>query len=276
MNFTFKRTYRGPLQAVILDWAGTTTDYGSQAPAMVFVEVFKRQGVTITLEEARIPMGKAKKEHIRQITQMEAVVQRWYEVHGQQPNEGDVEAMYDAFVPLQLEALPQYADLIPGTLEAVADFRRRGLKVGANTGYNRAMVEVLLAEAGQRGFEPASTVCASDVPAGRPAPWMSLLNAMELGVYPMEAIVKIDDTIPGIAEGLNAGMWAIGLAKTGNEIGLNQAEIEALDPELLQTKLDRAYQRMLQAGAHYVVDGIWDVPGVLDDINARLARGEKP
>jgi phosphonoacetaldehyde hydrolase len=276
VEFTFRRSYRGPLKAVILDWAGTTTDYGSQAPAMVFVEVFKRQGVTITLEEARVPMGKAKKEHIRQLTQMEAVAQRWYEVHGRQPNETDLETMYDTFVPLQLEALPQYADLIPGTLEAVADFRRRGLKVGTNTGYNRAMVDILLAEAGLRGFEPDSTVCASDVPAGRPAPWMSLLNAMELGVYPMEAIVKIDDTIPGIAEGLNAGMWAIGLAKTGNEIGLNEAEIESLAPEAVQAKLARAYQRMFQAGAHYVVDGIWDVPKVLDDLNARLARGEKP
>jgi phosphonoacetaldehyde hydrolase len=161
-------------------------------------------------------------------------------------------------------------------LDAVADFRRRGLKVGTNTGYNREMVDILLAEARQRGFEPDSTVCASDVPAGRPEPWMSLLNAMEMRVYPMEAIVKIDDTIPGIAEGLNAGVWAIGLAKSGNEIGLNEAEIKALEPDVLQAKLDRAYQRMLQAGAHYVVDGIWDVPGVLDDINARLARGEKP
>lgn len=276
MNFVFERSYRGPLKAVILDWAGTTTDYGSQAPAMVFVEVFKRQGVTITLAEARTPMGKAKKEHIRQITRMEAVAQRWQETHSRLPDEKDVEVMYEMFVPLQLEALPQYADLIPGTLEAVADFRRRGLKVGTNTGYNREMVELLLAEARPRGFEPDSTVCASDVPAGRPEPWMSLQNAMDMRVYPMEAIVKVDDTLPGIAEGLNAGMWTIGVAKTGNEIGLNEAEINALTPEVLQAKLERAYQRMVQAGAHYVVDGIGNVPELLDEINERLARGDKP
>jgi phosphonoacetaldehyde hydrolase len=171
---------------------------------------------------------------------MEAVAQHWAEAHGRQPNEADVDQLYDRFIPLQLEVLPHYADLIPGTLDAVAEFCRRGLKIGANTGYNREMVNIL-----QRGFVPDSTICAGDVPAGRPEPWMALLNAMELRVFPMEALVKIDDTLPGIAEGLNAGMWTIGLAKTGNEIGLSEAEITTLAPELLQKKLDWAYQRMV-------------------------------
>lgn len=276
MNFTFKRIYRGPLQAVILDWAGTTVDYGSQAPAMIFIEVFKRSGVEISFTEAREPMGMAKIDHIRQIAQMPAVAERWQAVHRRLPTEEDVAAMYEEFVPLQLEILADYAELIPGARQAVDEMRRSGLKIGSNTGYNREMVNILLAEAEKQGYRPDSTVCASDVLAGRPAPWMSLLNAQELGVYPMEAVVKIDDTLPGIEEGLNAGMWTIGLTKTGNELGLDQAQIEAAPVEEIEAKLKRAYQRMVGAGAHYVVDGIWDVPAVLADINSRLAHGEKP
>ena len=67
-----------------------------------------------------------------------------------------------------------------------------------------------------------STVCATDAPDGLPEPWMCLRNAENFGIFPMEAVVKIDDTLPNIDEGLNAGMWTIGLAKTGNEIGLNE------------------------------------------------------
>jgi hypothetical protein len=33
---------------------------------------------------------------------------------------------------------------------------------------------------------------------------------------------------------------------------------------------------MRQAGAHYVVNGISDVSPVLDEINVRLAAGERP
>jgi phosphonoacetaldehyde hydrolase len=251
-------------------------DYGCYAPAVVFIEVFKRKRVPISVEEARAPMGAHKKVHIRKIAQLNSVRQRWQETHGRAPAEQDVEEMFAEFVPLQLQCLADYADLIPGTLEAVADFRSRGLKIGSTTGYTGEMMKLLLAEAKSRGYEPDSTVCATDVPAGRPEPWMCVQNALQLRVYPFEACVKVDDTLPGIEEGLNAGMWTIGLAKTGNELGLNADEIAKLDPADLQTKLDRAYDRMRQCGAHYVVDGIWDVPAVLDDINQRLARGERP
>ncbi len=276
MGFVYRRSYRGPLKAVLLDWAGTTLDYGCYAPAVVFVEVYKRQKVPISMAEARAPMGAHKKVHIRKISQIEAVRRRWHEVHGHYPDENDVDRMFDDFVPLQMEVLADYADLIPGTVEAVREFRQSGLKIGSTTGYMRSMMDVLLEEAKKRGYEPDYSVCAQDVPAGRPEPWMCVQNAMGLGVYPFEAIVKVDDTLPGIEEGLNAGMWTIGLAKTGNEIGLNEQEIEALEPEVYERKIELARQRMWQAGAHYVVDGIWDVAPLLDDINARLARGERP
>ena len=57
MAYTYQRRYRGKIQAVLLDWAGTTMDHGCMAPAVVFIEVYKRQNVPITMEEARAPMG---------------------------------------------------------------------------------------------------------------------------------------------------------------------------------------------------------------------------
>jgi len=251
-------------------------DYGCYAPAVVFIEVFKRKGVPISIEEARLPMGAHKKVHIRQITQIDRVAKAWEATHGARPTEGDVEAMFEDFVPLQLECLADYSELIPGTIEAVDAFRERGLKIGSTTGFTGEMMDILIHEAKIRGYEPDSTVCATDVPAGRPEPWMCLQNAMNLGVYPMESIVKIGDTLPDIEEGLNAGMWTIGLAKTGNEIGLNEAEITELPPDELSRKLDRARSRMYQTGAHYVVDSIADVLPLLDEIDKGLARKEKP
>jgi phosphonoacetaldehyde hydrolase len=276
MEFVFHRSYRGPLKAIILDWAGTTLDYGCMAPAVVFVEVYKRKKVPITIEQAREPMGAHKKVHIRMISQMASVQKLWEEVHGHRPTEEDAESMFEDFVPLQLACLADYAKLIPGTLEAVSDFRRRGLKIGSTTGYTTEMMEVLLAEARKRGYQPDSSVCAAQVPAGRPYPWMCLQNAINLQVYPMEAFIKVGDTLPDISEGLNAGMWTVGLAKSGNEMGLTEQEINALPKDTREARLARAYQRMQQAGAHYVVDTIADVPSLLDEVNARLARGDRP
>jgi len=270
------RTYRGKLKAIIFDWAGTTLDYGCLAPTIAVMNLFEQEGVKITIEEARKPMGAYKKDHIRQILNMPSVRSRWQQKYGKPPLEQDVERMFNNFIPVQTECLPKYADLIPGTLETVSKCRIRGMKIGTTTGYTQSMMAVLLAEANRRGYSPDTTVCSDQVRAGRPEPWMCYQNAINLGLYPMEAFVKVDDTPTGIAEGLNAGMWTIGVAKTGNEVGLSRAEIEKLSQNDLQEKLEKAYQRLYQAGAHYVVDGIWDIPKIIDQIQEKLKLGEKP
>jgi phosphonoacetaldehyde hydrolase len=276
MTFRYHRSYRGKIQAVLLDWAGTTMDFGCVAPAVVFVEVFKRKGVPITMEEARAPMGAHKRVHIQRITQLDSVRRRWKEARGRLPNDDDVEAMFTDFVPLQLKCLSEYSQLIPGALDTVTALRKRGYKIGSTTGYTTEMMEINLADAKKQGYEPDSTVCASDVPHGRPYPYMCLQNVINLQVSPVEACVKIDDTRPGVEEGLNAGMWTIGLAVTGNEVGLSLADWQKL-PKAEQERLRQgAYTRMYQSGAHYVVDGIVDILPCLDDIEARLARGERP
>ncbi len=276
MTFRYQRTYRGPIQALLLDWAGTTMDHGCMAPAVVFIEVYKREGVPISIDEARQPMGAHKRVHIQKISEIPAVRQRWQEVHGAPPGEEDVDRMFANFVPLQLECLSSYSELIPGTLETVAACRDRGMKIGSTTGYLPEMMKINLDDAKRQGYEPDSTVCAGDVPAGRPYPFMCLQNVINLEVSPVEACVKVDDTLPGIEEGLNAGMWTIGLAVSGNEVGLPLDEMRNLAKDDYEARRGRAYTRMYQCGAHYVVDSIADIMPCLDDIEARLARGERP
>jgi phosphonoacetaldehyde hydrolase len=276
MNFTYRRHYTGPIEAVLLDWAGTTMDFGCMAPAVVFVEVFKREGVPVDMAEARAPMGAHKRVHIQRITQLDSVRDRWKKAHGRLPNDDDVSRMFKDFVPLQLKCLSDYSELIPGALEAVAKLRKRGIKIGSTTGYTTEMMQINLKDAARQGYKPDSTVCASDVPAGRPLPYMCLQNVINLGVTTVEACVKIDDTIPGVEEGLNAGMWTIGLAVSGNEVGLGLKDWRKLGKEEKERRRAGAYRRMAQAGAHYVVDSIAEIMPCIDDIQARINRGERP
>jgi len=276
MEFFFRRAYRGPVKAVILDWAGTAVDYGCCAPARVFMKVFADHGVDITEAQAREPMGLMKRDHIRSISQMPPVAAQWENVHNRPPSEDDVAHMYADFVPLQLAILADYADPIPGAPELLAELKKRGIKVGSTTGYDHEMMDVLAPEAARRGYVPDAWVSASDVPAGRPYPWMMYANETILGIYPPEAVIKIGDTIPDIEEGLNAGAWAVGVTLTGNEIGMTEAEVKAQPAGALEPRLDSVRRRMAAAGAHAVVDGAWDCLAVIDDIAQRLAQGEKP
>jgi phosphonoacetaldehyde hydrolase len=270
------RRYRGKIKAVVFDWAGTVIDYGSCAPAGVFVEVFKRNRVAITLAEARGPMGMEKRAHIASIAAMPGVSDRWRQANGRALGDVDIDRMYDEFLPLQIASLPNYSNLIPGALEAVAALRARGIKVGSSTGYSRRLMDVVEFEARRRGFEPDVIVCADDVPAGRPAPWMCFENMKRLGVWPAEACIKVDDTLPGIEAGANAGMWTVGVVKTGNELGFSEQELESLPPAEYESRVGSGRQRMLEGGAHFVIDGVADLMPVIDDIELRLQRGERP
>jgi phosphonoacetaldehyde hydrolase len=276
MEFLLRRSYRGSLKCAILDWAGTTMDYGVYAPVVVFLEVFRRQGVEITMAEARAPMGMHKKDHLRRIVESPAVAARWRQAKGREVQAEDIETMFADFVPLQLACLSRYAQLIPGTLEVLADFKARRMLSGSTTGYTRAMVQIVLREAKRQGYTPDCTVAADEVPAGRPFPYACWKNAIQLQVWPAEACVKIGDTVPDVEEGLNAGMWTVALALTGNEVGLNEQEVGALQPEERERKARAAAERLAAAGAHFVVEGIWDLPPVIDEINRRLAGGERP
>ena len=111
MSFTYERRYRGTIQTVLLDRAGTTMDRGCMAPALVFVEAFKRQGGPITMDEARAPMGAHKRVHIKKINELEPVARCWEEKHGRTPTEADIDAMFAEYVPLQLGCLSEYSEL---------------------------------------------------------------------------------------------------------------------------------------------------------------------
>ena len=264
------------LRAVILDWAGTTQDHGSLAPVGAFMAVFAQFGVPITIAQARAPMGIFKLDHIRAIAGDPAVAADWRRVHGSPPGEVDVLAMYEAIVPIQEAVLPSFCDLIPGTVQAVAEIRARGYSIGSTTGYPRSVGEIAARRAIEQGYEPDVMICADEVPAGRPEPWM-LLRAMEaLRAYPPHFVVKVGDTKADIDEGLNAGTWTVGVTRTGNYVGLTESELAALPADEKARRILDAAEILRRQGAHYLIGSIAELPPVLDEIEISLALGERP
>jgi phosphonoacetaldehyde hydrolase len=277
MDYIFNRKYTGPVKMVIFDWSGTILDYGCYAPAITFVEVFKRHGIDISMDQARGPMGLKKIDHIRTILQQNEISSLWQHVHNKMWTETDVQDIYEKdFVPTLLECVADYTELIPGTLETADALKSRGIKIGSSTGYSSEVMEINLREAKKQGFNPDTNFCTSDVSAGRPEPWMIFNNMQQARIFPSQAVVKVDDTKPGIIAGLNAGTWTIGLSKTGNEVGLNLKELNALPADETKRKVEKAAKGLSQVGAHYVVESISDVPAVINEIEQRLKMGEKP
>jgi phosphonoacetaldehyde hydrolase len=277
-EYKFTRTYQGKVKALVLDWSGTLADKYVIAPAVVFVEVFKSQGVEISMEEARGPMGLRKDIHIKKLTEDPAIAARWEKIKGTPPTQADVDAMFAEFVPAQLACLPKYTALLPGVKKVCNDFQAAGGKIGVSTGFTRVMVDVLLKDVIAQGITPDATVAGDEVINGaRPAPHMVFKNLDLMNISDVRSVVKCDDTISGIGEAMNAGCWGVGLVRYSNYMNINTLEEEATLSEAdIAARMAKTRKILEQAGAHYVIDSLADLPEVLDDINARLARGEKP
>lgn len=263
------------LTAVVFDWAGTIVDYGCCAPTKAFMNLFNEHDVPITAEEVRQFMGLHKRDHIKGILGLPRVAHAWMSIRKKEPNLQDIEQLFHQFVPLQIREL-EHTKLIPGTKKTVEACRNMGLKIGTCTGYTKVMMEALAHAAQREGFEPDAVVCSDEVPLGRPSPFMCFENAMRLGVYPMESMLKVGDTPEDIKEGLNAGMWTVGLARTGNLLGLTQQEDEQLSAEDRNHLLGQARATLASAQAHFVVDSVEDILSVIDEIHKKLSLGERP
>lgn len=264
------------LRAVVLDWAGTMVDHGSLAPLAVFRRAFAEVGIEITDEEARAPMGLPKWRHIQAVGRQERIAAAWEKIHGHRFTDADVDRLHALFLPMTLEAVADHSELIPGAARLAEDVRARGLRIGSTTGYDRPTMEALLPLAAKQGYEPDCVVTASDLPLGRPSPLMMYRCFLDLQVWPAWSVVKVDDTLPGIAEGINAGAWTVGVSTTGSPLGLSAAAAEALPAEEFAARRDRIAAELSAAGAHYVIESVRDLPPVLDAIECRLAAGERP
>lgn len=271
MNNSYKKSYTGRLKAVIFDWAGTTVDFGCFAPTGVFIEVFRQKGIEITQQEARGPMGIHKRDHIRIISRYTRVASEWIVKYNRNCTEDDIEDMFRKFIPIQISVLEKHSEIIPELPEALKVIRSMDMKIGSTTGYNREMMNILTAAASRQGYKPDSVVCSTDVAAGRPAPWMAFRNAENLGVYPMNSIVKIGDTVSDIEEGINSGMWSVGVVMSSNEMGLTKKEISMMNSIEIERRKLEVRDTFMKAGADYVIDNLSQVGELFEKINSRLA-----
>ena len=264
------------LQAAIFDWAGTVVDFGSFAPTQIFVEAFGEFDVQVSIEEARGPMGMGKWDHIRTLCDQPQVAERYKKVFGRTPTDEDVTAIYERFMPLQIEKIADHSALIPGALETINGLREQGIKIGSCSGYPAQVMAKVVELAAANGYIADHVVATDEVPNGRPWPAQALANVIALGIDDVGACVKIDDTVPGILEGRRAGMWTVALLCSGNALGLTYEQDQALDPHTLATERQRIHTLFEGSRPHYMIDTITDLPDVIADINKRLANGEMP
>jgi phosphonoacetaldehyde hydrolase len=265
------------IKGIILDWAGTIVDFGSLAPMGAFVELFAKHQIEISVAEARVPMGLPKIDHIVALGTMPAVAQQWLNIYGRSFQYKDAQNLLLEFEPMSAKSAMERSDFIPGFMAVYQSLKAQGLCFATTTGYTRKIMTPLIEKAYAQGFEPALVICCDDVLRSRPDPMgMNLcLKAMQLENQAHQ-VIKVDDTAPGLAEGLASGCWTVAVAASGNALGWTHAEwLHASETEKNQALIP-AVSLLQAAGAHEVINSVADLPSAIARIEHRMAQGEKP
>ena len=253
------------VDAVIFDWAGTTVDYGCFAPVRAFMATFEQAGVAPTVEETRKPMGMLKIDHIRTMLKMPRIHDEWTRVHGAEPTEADVQALYEPYEQMLLASLDNYAEPKPYVLEAVDALRAAGAAIGSTTGYNDKMMEIVTREAAKRGYAPDFTVTPDGAGGkGRPYPYMVFRNMEALGCADVRRVAKVGDTVADIEEGKNAGVITVGVVDGSSVMAMSREEFEGLSDAEREAARERVARTFREAGADAVIHDFRELPALLE------------
>ena len=175
----------------------------------------------------------------------------------------------------ELECLDKYSNLIPGTENSLNNLKKKfNLNIGITTGFNQEMCDIILQNTKKQGFIPDACVGGDGVTNNmgfRPSPFMLYENMKLLGTWPSKSVIKVDDTISGIQEGINAGCWTVGVYKYSNYINLNSLEESTIiDKNILESKEIESKNKLLNSGADFVIPDISYLDDVVEIINFKL------
>lgn len=265
------------VEGIILDWAGTAVDFGCFAPVNVFIDIFHNARIDVTMAEAREPMGMLKIDHIRAMLSMPRISSLWKEQYGREFTEADVERLYAEFEPALLASLSEYTNPIPEVLETVQVLRERGIKIGSTTGYTKKMMDIVVPNAKQKGYSPDFLVTPDETDSyGRPYPYMIYRNMEELKLTASWSVIKVGDTVSDIKEGINAGVWSVGVVIGSSEMGLTQEEFTALTEEEKEQSIYTTRQRFIENGADFVIQTMGELPLLMEKLEEMIEAGKRP
>ncbi|MFH4906660.1 phosphonoacetaldehyde hydrolase [Staphylococcus cohnii] len=256
------------ITGIIMDWAGTTIDFGCFAPVNVFVDIFKDVGIKVTIEESREPMGMLKRDHIKAMTEMPRIQKEWENKFENLPTESDIDHLYAQFEKMLMKNLKSFTDPLPNVVNTIQSLQDEGYLIGSTTGYTKKMMEIVIPEAEKKGYVPNSIVTAEQVGGyGRPYPYMIFENMQQLKLTSVKEVMKVGDTIADIREANNAGVIAVGVVKGSSIVGLNEQQWDVLTDNEREVYIEKATNIFKQNNADYILEDITQLPQLLKRLN---------
>lgn len=150
---------------------------------------------------------------------------------------GNEKPIMDELNDLVLEELESGVDAMVGGRELLAELNRRGIPVALVSNSPMRFIRRSHEMAGT-GLPFGAVVSGHEVPRAKPAPDAYLEGCRQLGVEPSKRSFVLEDSPSGVAAGLAAGLFVIGVPSVpGIDLGDADLVVESLEDEAVVAKL---------------------------------------
>lgn len=264
------------VKACIFDLGGTIVDRYSFTPLLCLQRAFKGKKINVPGSIIRKDMGLNKLDHINRLFQDEDIQGQWIHKHQQRPSPGDKLGLFSDFKILQERETKLNMKVLPHTAKCISKLRKDNIVTGVTTGFDSEQMDRIkwLLEFENIFLDSYVSSNCLNKPS-RPEPFMIFENMNRLNLDDPRRIIKIDDTVSGIQEGLNAGCWTVAVSRWSSNMNIDtKEEMEQLDNlgnnnnyYQLRDRINKCRQILAVSGAHYVINTLEELPNVIDDIN---------
>lgn len=247
------------IEAVIFDWAGTTIDYGNQAPVVALQRTFASFGIEGSNAATQQDLKLDKMSLIHQLLKHDGVRKAALDRFGKISADDIALSLFSAFKRNLLAILPTHAQLKPGVRDLIAYLEANSIPYGTTSGWDADMITDLLPLVAPQGFRPRVNVTVKDTGVDRPDPAMNRLAMAQLGVQHPARTIVFGDTLDDIRAGQAAGANAVGVIEGSGLLGLSKAQWLALPDRDQQALRLQARREYAAAGADLIVNNARDL-----------------
>jgi len=258
------------IRACIFDLGGTIVDRYSLTPFLSLKKVFRDNNISVTNNLIFKDMGKNKRDHLIDILSDQGVLNQWVKNFNRDPLKQDIDSLFNDFNKVQTKYSEEMVDILPETRKCIDYLQSNYIKTGVTTGFNQENMNIIRNKLERESINLNSYVSSTCLnKPSRPHPYMIQKNMNNLHVDDPKKVIKIDDTVVGINEGLNANCWTVGVARWS--INMNLQSIEdayGLSNDDFQEKLKYSRNILGNAGADFVIDTLDELPSIIEKINS--------
>tara|TARA_B100000519_G_scaffold202706_2_gene221930 strand:- start:2724 stop:3512 length:789 start_codon:yes stop_codon:yes gene_type:complete len=257
------------IKACIFDLGGTIVDRYSLTPLLSLKKLFQKREIHLNNDLIFKDMGKNKKDHINLILNDDVILKQWIKKYDKHPSDKDVDSLFDHFNRIQMKYSDEMIDILPETKPCIGYLDFNYIRTGCTTGFNKKNMDIIRGKLERNNIyldRYISSTCL-DKPS-RPHPFMIQEIMNRLNITDPKSVIKVDDTVVGIHEGMRAKCWTVGVARWS--INMNISSIEdayGLHIYELQNQLKKSREILYNGGADFVIDTLDELPQVIENIN---------